>query len=102
MQAGPLAISVSSVGWLDYGGGIFSCSSRSEVDHAVLLVGYTPDYWIVKNQWGTDWGEQGYIRVSRRAGRNCKIGSSAFYMRESHLIQKILTMVIFIFAAMIL
>ena len=32
------------------------CRESDNVDHAVLLVGYTPDHWIVKNQWGSHWG----------------------------------------------
>ena len=58
-------MSISATGWEYYSGGVFSCPSDAIVDHAVLLVGYTDKYWIVKNQWGISWGESGYIKVNR-------------------------------------
>lgn len=49
-----------------------------DVDHAVLVVGYTPEYWIVKNSWGTHWGQNGYIYIER--GRNaCGINTYASF-----------------------
>lgn len=50
------------------------CKPNGTEDHAVLLVGYTTDYWIVKNQWGSDWGENGFIRISRNRDSNCLLG----------------------------
>ena len=35
-------------------------------DHAVALVGYTKECFLMKNSWGTDWGEKGYGRLARR------------------------------------
>jgi C1A family cysteine protease len=36
-------------------------------DHAVSLVGFnltaTPPYYLVRNSWGVEWGENGYIKL---------------------------------------
>ncbi|KAL3893340.1 MAG: hypothetical protein SGARI_008230, partial [Bacillariaceae sp.] len=46
-----------------------ACNDSSCADHAVLLVGYddstSPPCWIVKNSWGTRWGEDGYFRIAQ-------------------------------------
>ena len=40
-------------------------------DHAVVAVGWGTDesigedYWIIKNSWGAEWGEDGYIKIKR-------------------------------------
>lgn len=75
---GPLAVKVDADAWRDYTGGIvrYHCSSFTDSgDHAVQLVGYSVDnthspplpYWIVRNSWGDEWGESGYIRLYRGA-----------------------------------
>ena len=79
---GPVAISVSADGWDSYSSGTFACSSGVTVDHAVLLVGYTSDYWIIKNQWGTSWGMSGYMNIARGENQDCAIGTSAHVMYQ--------------------
>jgi len=83
VQTGPLAIAMDADILQDYDSGIvdpwfpnWDCDPTS-LDHALLIVGYgvesseiwgkTP-YWIVKNSWGADWGENGYFRIVRGTG----------------------------------
>eukprot|EP01117_Protostelium_nocturnum_P011925 TRINITY_DN435_c0_g1_i1.p1 TRINITY_DN435_c0_g1~~TRINITY_DN435_c0_g1_i1.p1 ORF type:complete len:362 (+),score=131.51 TRINITY_DN435_c0_g1_i1:30-1088(+) len=74
-KQGPLSIAVDANLWQFYFGGIFDfywCGSS--LDHGVTLVGYgtgknfldeDTDYWVIKNSWGSGWGESGYIRMER-------------------------------------
>ena len=63
-----------------YKGGVFSgCSKWKKLNHAVVVVGYGTedgvDYWLVKNSWGTSWGEQGFIKIQRGVNM-CGIGAT--------------------------
>jgi len=76
---GPLSVAVDASRWSAYGGGVFDgCSydKNIEINHAVQLVGYGTDskdgdYWIVRNSWGSRWGEDGYIRLKRESETKC-------------------------------
>jgi hypothetical protein len=63
----PISVGVDAITWQSYTGGIMSSCQNSQIDHCVLAVGYdltsSPPYWIIKNSFGQDWGEQGYIRL---------------------------------------
>ena len=60
-------IEANSVDFQLYTGGIIDEEGcRVNTNHAVLIVGYTNSYWIVKNSWSSVWGEEGHIRIAFR------------------------------------
>jgi len=71
VNVGPLSICVDAANWQDYTSGVMTaweCAWVVQLDHCVELIGYdqtssTP-FWIVRNSWDTDWGENGYIRLT--------------------------------------
>lgn len=85
----PIAVSVeASDDFRHYMSGVFTAGTSScgqRLNHAVTVVGYGSadggqEYWLVKNQWGTSWGEGGYMRIARGNGApNCGISAYAYY-----------------------
>jgi C1A family cysteine protease len=88
---GPISVGVDSTTMDDYKSGIFKASQcTTDIDHAVTIVGYTKDAWIVKNSWGPNWGESGYFRLER--GKNaCGIAEYAVYVESAEPVHKLLS-----------
>lgn len=59
-----------------YEGGVYSHEGSDPVNHAVTLVGWDDELsaWIIKNSWGTGWGEEGFAYVDYDC---CRLGSYA-------------------------
>ncbi|PQQ05588.1 ervatamin-C-like [Prunus yedoensis var. nudiflora] len=88
MQPVSIAIVASGDEFKNYQGGVFSPTDcGTQLDHAVTAVGYgtTEDgtkYWLLKNQWGESWGENGYMKILRDAGAPegvCGLAQEASY-----------------------
>ncbi|KAL3666066.1 hypothetical protein V7S43_008857 [Phytophthora oleae] len=60
-----VAVASGNNAWKQYTGGVISSCDTSELDHAVVVVGYTDSEWKIRNSWGDSWGEEGYIRLER-------------------------------------
>jgi cathepsin L len=84
---GPITVAIDSShpSFQLYKSGIYHqlfCSEKV-LDRSLLVVGYGidsgKDYWLVKNSWGTEWGEQGYIRMTRNKHNECGIATAASY-----------------------
>jgi hypothetical protein len=78
IQDRPVAIALFVSGaFQPYDGGVITfeyCDDSNDPDHAVTVVGYGTedgeDYWLVRNSWGSSWGNQGYFKLERSPTAN--------------------------------
>ncbi|XP_065348053.1 procathepsin L-like [Cloeon dipterum] len=82
-----VAIDASHESFQFYSQGVYyepQCDSQ-QLDHGVLAVGYGTDeesgqdYWLIKNSWGTSWGDGGYVKIARNRDNNCGVATQASY-----------------------
>jgi len=84
-----VAIDASQKTFRLYSKGVYNepacMKDANDLDHAVLAVGYGTDatggdYYLVKNSWGLDFGQEGYIWMARNADNNCGIATRSMYI----------------------
>ncbi|XP_017283961.1 cathepsin S, ortholog2, tandem duplicate 1 [Kryptolebias marmoratus] len=85
-SVGPISVAIDATRprFAFYHSGVYDDSTCTQkVNHGVLAVGYgtenNQDYWLVKNSWGTSFGDQGYIRMARNKNNQCGIALYGCY-----------------------
>jgi len=68
-STGPPSVCVDASTWDSYRGGVYTrADCGTALDHCVQIVGWDvvkgQNVWLVRNSWGTDWGNAGYLYVS--------------------------------------
>lgn len=69
---GPVSVTVDadSTAFRNYSSGVVTGTDcGTKLDHAITAVGYGTedgnDYYLVRNSWGSQWGDKGYIKIGR-------------------------------------
>ena len=79
MSTGTLSVCVDAARWSSYKSGIVS-TCGDEIDHCVQITGVNTEesYWIVRNQWSENWGDNGFIYINK-GNSTCGIDSFATF-----------------------
>ncbi|CAB3380109.1 Hypothetical predicted protein [Cloeon dipterum] len=83
---GPVAFNFDGAvaSFQQYKKGVYSASDcrANSKNHSLAIVGYGTengqDYWLVKNSWGSGWGDKGYIKIARNKNNFCGIANDVF------------------------
>lgn len=81
-RQGPIFVIIDAeTSLMEYTSGIYydKTCDPNKLNHSMLMVGYGSeggeDFWLVKNSWGVEWGEGGYVKMSRNKNNNCGIAN---------------------------
>jgi len=80
INVGPVSVAIEADqnSFQGYKSGTITSGCGTNLDHGVTAVGYTSSYYIVKNSWGSSWGQGGYVYIGT-SGNVCGIHSDACY-----------------------
>merc|ERR1712166_1157303 len=88
LNEGPVSIAVdaSQTAFQSYTSGVVTADCGTSLDHGIMAVGYDVDeetgveYFLVKNQWGSSWGDNGYIKIGALSSDPCGILSEPSFV----------------------
>jgi hypothetical protein len=84
LKPNAVSVNASSSVFQTYKSGVVTTGCKTATNHAIVIVGYStvtsPNYYIVRNSWGSGWGDNGYIKIGMATGAGiCGINQRVGY-----------------------